>query len=108
MKTNVNAVWGFTVALGAAAWAGAAERAVVCPADAAPQMRLAAKEVARYVYLRTGTLPAVAAAADGSAIALSVDTSLGAESYTLKTEGAVTRVTGGDAVGVEEVAARHQ
>ncbi|NLG00840.1 MAG: hypothetical protein GX565_11925 [Lentisphaerae bacterium] len=79
---------------------GHAETVVVCPPDAAPQVRLAAREVARYVYLRTGKRPAVAAAADGPAITLSVNPSLGAENYTLKTEGAVTRVTGGDPLGV--------
>jgi len=79
---------------------GHAETVVVCPPDAAPQVQLAAKEVVRYVYLRTGTLPAVAAAADGPAITLSVNPSLGAENYTLKTEGEVTRVTGGDPLGV--------
>ena len=82
------------------AFCGYAETTVVCPPDAAPQVRLAAKEIVRYVYLRTGTLPAVAAAADGPAITLSVDPSLGAENYKLKTEGAVTRVTGGDPLGV--------
>ena len=35
--------------------------AVVPPRDATPQARLAAKEIARYVYLRTGELPAAAA-----------------------------------------------
>ena len=40
--------------------------AVVPPRDATPQARLAAKEIARYVYLRTGELPA--AAADGNTV----------------------------------------
>ena len=33
---------------------------VVCPREAAPQAQLAAKEVARYVYVRTGALPVIA------------------------------------------------
>ncbi|MCX7009438.1 MAG: hypothetical protein NTY53_19715 [Kiritimatiellaeota bacterium] len=69
------------------AWALAAP-VVVCPRDAAPQVQLAAKEVARYVYLRTGSLPAIAAdiLPDATeAILLATDAKLGAEAFTIKT-----------------------
>jgi hypothetical protein len=31
----------------------------VCPADLPANMKLAAKEIRRYLYLRTGALPAI-------------------------------------------------
>jgi hypothetical protein len=60
---------------------------VVCPPDAAPQAQLAAKEIVRYVYLRTGVMPAVAQQlpADGEAILLANAPALGAEAYTIRT-----------------------
>ncbi len=80
---------------------GRAETAVVCPSDAAPQVRLAAKEIARYVYLRTGELPVLTAAVEkGPAIVLGLEAALGADAYTLKTEGETTRIHGGDPTGV--------
>jgi len=74
---------------------------VVCPPNAAPRQQLAAKEIARYVYLRTGALPAIVGEmpARGSVIVLATDPALGAEAYALRTDGAVTRITGGDAAG---------
>ena len=33
---------------------------VVCPNDASPKERLAAQEIRRYIYLRTGVLPKLA------------------------------------------------
>jgi len=78
-----------------------AETAVVCPVDAAPQVRLAAQEIVRYVYLRTGELPVRSATVGKSpAIVLGLDPALGADAYTLKTEGETTRITGGDPSGV--------
>ena len=50
---------------------GPAGPAVVCPADATPRMKLAAQELRRYVYLRTGKLLAVAET--GTGIALGID-----------------------------------
>ena len=87
--------WG----LAGGAWA---KTVIVSPPDAAWQVRLAAKEVARYVYLRTGELPAMVASAPAgeAAIALAVDPSLGPETHALKTEGLLTRITGGDPLGV--------
>lgn len=79
---------------------------VVCPPNAAPQEQLAAKEVARYVYVRTGELPAVAKKppAKGDAILLARDKTLGAEAFAIKTaqqDGRrVWTITGGSPVGV--------
>jgi len=84
-----------------AAACGRAETTVVCPPDAAPQVRLAAKEIARYVYLRTGEMPVLSAAAVKSpSIVLGLDPALGVDAYTLKTEEKTTRIIGGDPAGV--------
>ena len=46
----------------AAAFSALAESAkIVCPVDAPAQVKLAAREVRRYIYLRTGELLAVEA-----------------------------------------------
>ena len=87
----------------AAAFAGIT---VVSPRDAAPQAQLAAKELARYIYLRTGQLPIAARElpSRGDAIVLGTDQSLGTEAYVIKTaqqEGRrVWGITGGSGVGV--------
>jgi hypothetical protein len=78
---------------------------VVCPRDAAPQTQLAAKEVTRYVYLRTGALPALAPERpdSGEAIVLAIDPALGAEAYTIKTatpdDRRVWTISGGSGLG---------
>ena len=61
--------------------------AVVGPATAGDAERLAAEEIRRYVYLRTGSLlPVVSALPEaGNWIALAVDPELGPQSYALKT-----------------------
>ena len=90
------------------AWGGEAQAApvVVCRWDAAPQEQLAAKEIARYVYLRTGTLPAMAAEvpASGEVILLTIDGALGAEAFAIKTATAGGRriwtVSGGSGLGM--------
>ena len=69
---------------------------IVCPADAPTNVKLAAKEIRRYVYLRTGTLLPIAAsavatgdaknaAAVGAVIVLNTDKSLATEQYRLRT-----------------------
>ena len=67
--------------------------AIVCPEDAPANVKLAAKEIRRYVYLRTGTLLPIAQfakAAEGvpdaaTAIGLVIDRSLQSEQYRLRT-----------------------
>lgn len=79
---------------------------VVTPGDAAPQARLAAKETARYVYLRTGRLPVVAAQlpAHGNAVVFVTDPSHGAESHAIKTtqenDRRIWTISGGSGLGV--------
>jgi hypothetical protein len=95
------------IALAGAGAQALAAPVVVCPREAAPQAQLAAKEVARYVYLRTGVLPAVAPEAPTNTtemIAFTINASLGPEAFTIKTEAQcglrVWTITGGSGVGV--------
>lgn len=67
---------------------------IVCPSDAPPKVTLAAKEIRRYVYLRTGKLWPVAKAGPG--IALKIDPTLGAEEYRIRADD----ITGGSDLGV--------
>ncbi|MBN2506676.1 MAG: hypothetical protein JXQ71_08280 [Verrucomicrobia bacterium] len=60
---------------------------VVCPAKAPPRLTLAARELCRYAYLRTGVLPDIADAtpAHGDAMVLRPDPALERDAYRLKT-----------------------
>jgi hypothetical protein len=88
-----------SLALLTAASSAFADGVVVAP-DAAPQVRLAAKEVRRYVYLRTGELLPVGSDAQGKVVSFAVDTSLASEEYRLKTEGEKVTISGGSPVAV--------
>lgn len=72
----------------------AAAQTIVCPEESPDNVKLAAKEIRRYVYLRTGNLLPIAGA--GSGIALKIDSALGAEEYGITPDG----ITGGSDVGV--------
>lgn len=80
--------------------------AIVPPPSAAFHEQLAAKELARYVYLRTGAFPAFSAQlpSPGDAIRLSRDKSLASESFSIKTESRgghrVWTIAGGSPVAV--------
>ena len=78
------------VVLGLCSAGYAAESAViVCPKEAGFARALAAREVQRYVYQRTGSLLAIVAAqgsAKGGAIVIAVDKAMPAEQFTLKTQ----------------------
>jgi hypothetical protein len=90
------------ILLACAAWASAEVR-VVCPSDATPRERLAAAELRRYVFLRTGTTPALGSSPTGrdAVIELARDPAkLRPEQYELKTIGKRTTITGGDDRGV--------
>ncbi len=84
----------------------AAGVSVVCPPDATPRMKLAAAEIRRYVYLRTGEMLEIRMdGADGSdrsdgRIVLQTDAGLAAEQYRLKTEGAGLVISGGSDLAV--------
>jgi hypothetical protein len=78
-----------------------ADMGVVCPKDAPPAMRLAAREVQRLVYQRTGMLLALATdTSAGSAIVLKTDPTLSINHYRLKTDGAMLAISGGSDVSV--------
>ena len=92
-------------ALGAAMSAAAAEAVIVCSARAQAVETLAAREIQRYVYLRTDTLaPITEKAANENAITLAADAGLKPEQYRLKTSAQAGRktlaITGGSPVAV--------
>ena len=75
--------------------------AIVCPADAPANVKLAASEIRRYVYLRTATLlPIAASSTEGTAIVLKTDPALEKQQSRLRTDGAVLTISGGSDVGV--------
>jgi hypothetical protein len=71
---------------------------LVCPPDAPPNVKLAAKEIRRYVYLRTSEL--LPLAETGQGITLQVDSALSPHSYRLKSEGNALTISGGSDVAV--------
>lgn len=71
---------------------------IVCPPQAPANVKLAAKEIRRYVYLRTGRVLSIAAT--GSGIALKVDPALAAQQYRLNSDGRVLVISGGSDVAV--------
>jgi hypothetical protein len=73
---------------------------VQCAGDAQPQVRLAAKEIRRFVFQRTGKLLPVGASVSGKVIALKVDATLEPQQYRLKTDGDTLTISGGSPVGV--------
>jgi len=71
---------------------------IVCASDATANVKLAAKEVRRYVYLRTGELLPVANS--GMGIAVKIDPVLGPQEYRLKSNGGSLTISGGSDVAV--------
>ena len=84
-------------ALAATALAGTE---ISCPADAPAKVKLAAKEVRRYVYLRTGELLSIKSDKSDTCISLALDPALGAQEYRLKTSGNNLTISGGTDVAV--------
>lgn len=85
----------------------AADGVIVVAADAAPLVRLAAREVNRYVYLRSGERLAIGSTAmpGRDSIRLRLDKALGVQSYRMKTAGGDAggrslNLTGGSDVAV--------
>lgn len=72
--------------------------AVVCPAEAPVNVKLAAREIRRYVYLRTGEL--LPLAETGGGIVLGIDKTLAAQEYRLKSTGGTLSVSGGSDIAV--------
>jgi len=78
---------------------------IVCPADAGGARALAASEVRRYVYQRTGILLPIVAdrgSAKGDAIVIAIDNAMAADQFALKTQprsgGRMLTITGGSGV----------
>jgi hypothetical protein len=71
---------------------------VVCPPEATATVEFAAKELRRYVYLRTGTLLPIEQT--GAGIALKIDSTLGVQQYRLETNGDTLTISGGSDVAV--------
>jgi hypothetical protein len=71
---------------------------IVCPADGPANARLAAKEIRRYVYLRTGELLPIAASGQG--LVLKVDAALAPQEYRLRSDGASLTLSGGSDVAL--------
>lgn len=74
-----------------------------CSPQAGFREKLAAKEIRRYVYLRTGELLSIIQTADkpeSEAIVLRVDSSLDPQQYRLKTQGQTLTISGGTDIAV--------
>ena len=84
--------------LDAGATPGQGPEAIVRPADAPANVELAARELRRYIYLRTGKLLPVAATGNG--IVLRVEKQLGPQQYRLQGGGDTLTITGGSDVAV--------
>jgi hypothetical protein len=76
----------------------ASAEVIVCPADAPPNVKLAAKEIRRYVYLRTAEL--LPLAESGKGIALKIDLLLTAQQYRQKTANGTLTISGGSDIAV--------
>jgi hypothetical protein len=63
-------------------------------------VQIAAKEIRRYVFQRTGELLPVKSKFSGKVIALDVDASLEAQQYSLKTTGNALTISGGSPIAV--------
>jgi len=71
---------------------------IVCVADAPANVKLAAKELRRYIYLRTGELLPIMATGQG--ITLQLDQKLAGQQYRLQGDGHTLTIAGGSAVAV--------
>ena len=76
----------------------ASPQTIVCPTDAPANVKLAAKEIRRYIYLRTGNLPRIAESSAG--ISLKVDPELGPQQFRLKYGDNFIWISGGSDVAV--------
>jgi len=68
--------------------------------NAPANIKLAAKEVRRYVYLRTGKLLPIVQSASGNSISFNVDKTLEEQQYQLKSDGQSLIISGGSDMAV--------
>jgi hypothetical protein len=75
---------------------------IVCPADAPAKVQLAAREIRRYVWLRTDTLLSISTARPSGkpTISFKVDSTLAEEQYRPQTDGGGLTVSGGSDLAV--------
>lgn len=74
---------------------------IVCPREAPANVKQAAKEVRRYVYLRTGQLlPIATQPRTGPTITLTVNPALAPAQYRLQSDGRALAISGGSDVAV--------
>lgn len=71
---------------------------IVCPPQASPNLKLAAKEVRRYIFLRTSELLPISTAGQG--ISLLVNPALAAQEYRLSSDGTALEISGGTDLAV--------
>lgn len=85
------------------------EAMCVCVAEGTPDqfgeskqslVKLAAAELRRYIYLRTGKLPVISGKRDGSDFLLKIDPTLQAQQFRIRTAGGAVEISGGSDVGV--------
>ncbi|MFH0761330.1 MAG: hypothetical protein V2A67_07485 [Bacteroidota bacterium] len=77
-----------------------AEVSIICPDTAPANVKLAAREVRRYVYLRTGKLLPIKQSAEGNLVSFRIDRALTGQQYRLKSDGRSLIITGGSDVAV--------
>lgn len=101
LHTSMAVVVTLTIGLGQGIGESTPGATIVCPPDAPANVKLAAREIRRYVYLRTGALlPIAAHSAESKAIVLQTDPALKAQTCRLKTDGSALTISGGSDVGV--------
>lgn len=73
---------------------------IICPANSPANVKLAAREVRRYLYLRTGTLLPIAKFATGDIVSFRIDNTLEEQQFRLKSDGKSLIILGGSDVAV--------
>lgn len=73
---------------------------IVCPENAPSNIKLAAREVRRYIYLRTGQLLPILESASGNRVLFNIDKTLDEQQYKLKSDGKSLEISGGSDVAV--------
>lgn len=73
---------------------------IICPATASSPIKLAAKELRRYVYLRTGELLSISSTKKANAISLVIDPVLQQQEYRLKSSTMSLEIAGGSDIAV--------
>lgn len=73
---------------------------IVCPGNSPKNMKLAAKEIRRYIYLRTNTLLPIKDASSANTITFSIDRTLGEQEFRLRSDGQSMVISGGSDVAV--------